>query len=154
MNKNAKIALGCGGGGCLGLIILGIIGVAIYFYMAKAPSRSYNFNVNTNSNSNSNVNRGTNRNGNLNSSSSNSSSRMSDDGKHKLFQAAAVTADAELVRRVNVKLGILNEDFTLGDNYTEFVTSHASWAMQNTDFVLEMSSAEKGRAYVNEHIDD
>jgi hypothetical protein len=158
VNKNAKIALGCGGAGCLGLIVLGIIGGAVYFYMAKAPSRNYNFNVNTNTNvnSNTNTNRNTNRNSNQNSSntSNSSTSGMSDDAKHKLFQAAAITADADLVRRVNVKIGILNDDFTLGDDYAEFVTSHAAWAIQNSDFVVEMSTAEKGRAYVVEHMDD
>jgi hypothetical protein len=155
MNRNTKIALGCGGGGCFGIIILGVIGLAVYFYMSKSTYRNYNYNVNTN------VNRGTNRNSNSSPSpsssspsSNSSSSSMADDDKHKLFQAALITGDADLIRRVNVKLGIVNEDFTLGTNYQEFLSAHADWARNNTSFILEVSSPEKGRAYVNEHFED
>jgi hypothetical protein len=157
MNKNAKIALGCGGAGCLGIIILGVVGLVIYFYTGRTAYRNYNYNsnYNINTNTNTNTNRNTNRNGNVNSNSSTpSSSSMSDDDKHKLFHAATVTADLELIRRVNVKLGILNDDFTPGDNYTEFVSAHSSWASSNTDFILTVATQAKARAYVEEHIDD
>ncbi len=52
---------------------------------------------------------------------------MSDDDKHKLYQAAAMTGDAELVRRVSVKIGLMDDDYTPGDNYQEFLTEHVSW---------------------------
>ncbi len=95
MNRNQKIALGCGGAGCLGLIVVAIAGGLIYFFLIAhlfAHMHNYNSNVSTNRNSNSNDNSDftTNRNANDNSSNSNSSSSssMSDDDKHKLYQAA------------------------------------------------------------------
>ena len=158
MTRNQKIALGCGGAGCLGLIVVVIAAGLIYFFaIRQAPtraSRDYNFNVNLNENSNDNSNSNSNSNDNTaDNSNSNSSAAtsMSDDDKHKLYHAATVTADAELIRRVNVKLGLLDDDFTPGDTYYQFAVDHATWAFRNTDFIQEINSAEKGRAYVNEH---
>ena len=88
-------------------------------------SRNYNFNVNlSDSNSNSNSNDNSNDDSNSNSNSSAATS-MSDDDKHKLFHAASLTGDAELIQRVNVKIGILNDDFTPGDAYQQFAIDHA-----------------------------
>ena len=162
MTKNQKIALGCGGGGCLGLIVVAIAGGLIYYLVSRAPARSrnYNFNVSTNRNSNSNDNSDltTNRNDNDNSSNCNSSSTsassMSDEDKHRLYHAAGMTGDTELINRVNVKLGLLNEDFTPGDDYQKFVVEHVNWVIQNTDFINSINTAEKARAYVNAHIPD
>ena len=161
MNKNQKIALGCGGAGCLGLIVVAIAGGLIYYFMSRAShnyNRNYNFNVSTNRNSNSNDNSDftTNRNDNDNSSNSNSSSSssssMSDDDKHKLYQAASMTGEGELLRRVCVKIGLTNDDFTpAGDNYEKFVAEHVGWVMRNTNFIQSINSPEKARAYVNEH---
>jgi len=162
MNKNQKIALGCGGAGCLGLIVVAIAGGLIYYFMrSAATNRNYNFNVSTNRNSNSNDNSDltTNRNGNDNENSSNSnssstsSSSMSDDDKHKLYQAAGMTGDAELIRRVSIKIGLMDEDYTPGENYQSFVSSHVDWALRNTDFINSVNTAEKARAYINEHMD-
>ncbi|HET9714539.1 MAG TPA: hypothetical protein VFP64_21800, partial [Pyrinomonadaceae bacterium] len=65
-----------------------------------------------------------------------------------------MTGDAELVRRVSVKIGILDDDYTPGDNYQAFVAEHVSWGIRNTDFITSVNTPEKARAYVNEHIDD
>lgn len=151
MTRNQKIALGCGGGGCLGLILLAVAGVLIY-YFAYQPSSRYT-NINFNSNRSANVNRNSNDNGNSSSNSSSSTGSMSEDDKHKLYQAAAVTGDYELIRRVHVKIGIFNEDFTTGDKYQDFVAEHITWATQNYAFILSVNTPEKGRAYVNEHLD-
>ena len=157
MNRNQKIALGCGGAGCLGLIVVAIAGGLIYYFANRSPynryNRNYNFNVSTNRNSNSNGNSDltTNRNS-SNRSSSSSDSSMSDDDKHKLYQAAGMTGDAELVRRVSVKIGIIEDDYTPGDSYQEFVSEHVNWALRNTDFVTSINTAEKARAYINEHM--
>lgn len=165
MTRNQKIALGCGGAGCLGLIVVAIAGCVVYFvYYSQSPRRSvanynYNFNTNRNFNSsdNSNSNANTNENDNANSNSSNSSSStassMSDDDKHKLYYAAGMTADGELVRRVSVKLGLMDDDFTPGPNYEKFVTEHIGWIMRNTDFIKTVNTPEKARAYVNEHLE-
>jgi hypothetical protein len=155
MNRNQKIALGCGGAGCLGLIAVTIVGCVIYFvYYAQnqryTANRNYNFNINTNSNSNSNDNSDLNSNTNDNSSATDTSS-MSEDDKHKLYQAASMTGDGELLRRVTVKIGLMDEDFTPGPNYQTFIADHVSWAIRNTDFIQSMDTPEKARNYVNEN---
>ena len=160
MNRNQKIALGCGGAGCLGLIVLVIAGCVFYFVFYNqgrrysASNYNYNFNINSNSNSNSNDNSDFNSNANANSnSSSSSSSSMSDDDKHKLYYAAGMTGEGEVVRRVSVKLGLTNEDFTPGANYEKFVQEHIGWILRNTDFIQTVNTPEKARAYVNEHLE-
>lgn len=152
MTKNQKIALGCGGAGCLGLIVVVIAGGLIYFLSYRrsySTDGNYNFNVNTNRSNNTNDN--TNSNDNSNSSISSSASSLSDDDKHRLWQAASMTGDAELLRRVSVKIGLVNEDYTEGDDYHEFVTDHVTWALRNVNFIRSIGSAEKARAYVNQH---
>ena len=162
MTRNQKIALGCGGAGCLGLIVVLIAGCAFYFLVySKGPTRrvanyNINFNTNRNSNSNSNDNSEVPSNINANSNSSNSSSSsdvisMSDDDKHKLYFAAGMTGEGEVVRRVSVKLGLTDDDFTPRENYEKFVQEHIGWVLRNGDFVRTINTPEKARAYVNEH---
>ena len=156
MNRNQKIALGCGGAGCLGLIVVAIAGGLIYFFMSRSPARrsyNYNYNVSTNRNSNVNDNSDLPSNINANSNSSSSASSMSDDDKHKLYQAAGMTGDAELIRRVSIKIGLMGEDYTPGENYQSFISDHVDWALRNTDFINSVNTAEKARAYINSHID-
>ena len=161
MTKNQKIALGCGGAGCLGLIVVVIAGALIYFFAYRSPrsTRDYNFNTTTNRNSNSNdntdfstnTNDNDNSNSNSSSSSSTSASSMSDDDTHRLYQAAAQTGDQELIRRVSIKIGLMDADYTPGADYQKFLTDHVEWVMRNTDFIGTISSPEKARAYVNDH---
>ena len=158
MTGNQKIALGCGGAGCLGLIVVGIAGALILYFTYNAPYSTNrndddNFNITTNRNSNSNDNSDTNDNDNSSSSSSSSSAAsMSDDDKHKLYQAALMTGDPELLRRVSVKIGLMQDDYTPGDNYQTFVTEHVTWAIRNTDFAQTVDTPEKARAYVDQNI--
>lgn len=154
MTRNQKIAVGCGGAGCLGLIVLVIAGGLIYFYtMRSAADRYGNYNYNSNYNRNTNLNRNTNENDNSsNSSSSSSASSLSNDDQHRLFHAASVTADAELIRRVNVKLGLLNEDFTAGDKLQEFTIEHVGWVARNYQWIMTINTPEKARDYINEHL--
>lgn len=159
MNRNQKIALGCGGAGCLGLLVVVIAGCVIYFFYYSQNRRysasNYNFNINTNSNSNTNDNSDVPSNINANSNSSNSNSTstssISDDDKHKLYQAASMTGDSELLRRVSVKIGLMDEDYTPGDNYQTFIAEHVGWAIRNTAFIQSINTPEKARAYVNDH---
>jgi hypothetical protein len=160
MTKNQKIALGCGGAGCLGLIVVAIAAGLIYYLVSRPAhnryNSNYNFNVSTNRNSNSNDNSDLTTNRNDNSSNTNtasSGSSMSDDDKHKLYQAALVVGDQELLRRVSVKIGIMDDDFTPGDNYQAFVVEQVSWAIRNTDFTTTINTPEKARAYINAHMD-
>jgi hypothetical protein len=155
MTKNQKIALGCGGAGCLGLIVVAVAGLVLWLVVLPGRTKresNYNFSTNRNSNSNSNstpnVNAASNANG---DSSSSSVAGMSDDDKHKLYQAASMTGDTEMLRRVSVKLGLMNPDFTTSDRYVSFVTEHVSWAQRNLDFIASLDTQEKAVAYVNDH---
>ena len=154
MTRNQKIALGCGGAGCLGLIVVAIAGGLIYYFMMgqaaryRAATRDYNFNVNLNSNSNSSDD--TNRNSNSNSSSS--ASELSDDDRHRLFQAGAMSGDSALTQRVNVKIGLINEDGTPAPGYQSFMAEHISWAIRDRQFIASINTPEKAKAYVEEHL--
>ena len=155
MDRNQKIAIGCGAAGCLGLLAIVVVCVVLvmtgYVTMPGRGSRANeNFNANTNSNSNSN----SNANENTNSNSSSSSSSLSDDDKHKLFQAAGMTRDNELIQKVLHKLGFLTADNTVSDDYAPFVKGHMDWAKQNYRFIQSVMTPEKARAYVDAHIND
>lgn len=154
MTRNQKIALGCGGAGCLGLIVVVIAGGLILYFTYNAP---YSTNRNDDDNFNITTNRNANTNDNDNSSSSSSSTSaasMSDDDKHKLYQAALMTGDPELVRRVSVKLGLMQDDYTPGDDYQSFITAHVGWAIRNSEFSSTINTPEKARAYVDQNIPD
>jgi len=156
MNRNQKIAIGCGGAGCLGLIVVAIavgliFGFAGYF-SSSSSNRNYNFNSNsnrTNRNSNSNANSISNAN-----SASTSTSSLSSDDKHKLFQAAGMTKDSALITKVLKKIGYMDQSGTPTSDYEQFVKDHFSWALKNTQFVMSVNTEEKARAYVNEHMSD
>jgi hypothetical protein len=149
MDKNQKIALGCGGAGCLGIILVVVVCVILVAagYMTLPGSGYRNYNANTNSNYNSNL-------GNSNSNSQRSSSSFSDDDKHKLMQAAAVTQDRALMERVLRKCGFLTGTNTVSDDYPEFLKQHLPWARKNRSFIQSVNTPEKGRAYAEAHIDD
>ena len=153
MTRNQKIALGCGGAGCLGLIVI-IAGVLI-FYFAMSGFNLYGLGSDSNSNRNDNT---TNSNDNSSSSSSSSSSSaassLSDDEKHKLYHAALMTTDQELVRRVSVRMGLMNEDFTPGAEWEQFITDHVGWVLRNASFIRSVNTEEKAREYVNNNIPD
>ena len=144
MNRNQKIALGCGGAGCLGLIMVALVGAVLYIAYQRRPTfyanRNYNFNSNTNRGSNSNSN-----------SSSSTSSSMSDDDRHRLFQAAGMTKDNELILKALGKIGFAS---STGSDYQQFVKDHFSWAMKNLAFIQSVNTPEKARAYVNAHLED
>jgi hypothetical protein len=157
MTRNQKIALGCGGAGCLGLIVVVVAALLIYALVYRTPTgRNYNLSTNRNS-SNSNLDDNSNSvsdandNSNSSSSSSTNASSMSDDDKHKLYQAAAMTGDQELIRRVSVKIGLMDDDYTPGENYQQFLAEHITWVLRNRDFIQSINSADKARAYVDQN---
>ena len=156
MNKNQKIAIGCGAVGCLGLIVVVIAGAIVYFYTRRPVISSYNVNSNSNYNSNRNSNRNTNQSSNSSSSNSSSqtSSSMSDDDRHKLFQAAGMTKDAELIQKALKKIGLMRANGTTTDEYGQFIKDHMSWAINNTAFINSVNTPEKATAYVDEHLGD
>jgi len=153
MNRNQKIALGCGAAGCLGLIVVAIACVILYFAWPFTTT-------NSNSNRSINVNRSASGSPESDTTSSNddsdvaTSSSMSDDDKHKLFQAAALTQDTAVIQRVWRRLGLAEADGTPNDQYTQFMKDHVTWLFSNTDFMQSVNTPEKARAYVDEHIND
>lgn len=156
MTRNQKIALGCGGAGCLGLIVVAIAGVLIFYFAPPmySTNRNSRVDVTTNRNSNLNDNSATNDNDNSSSSSSRAASSLSDDDKHKLYQAAIQSGDAQLLQRVEVKLGLREDDYTIGNNYENFVAEHVTWLFRNNEFRQSIDTAEKARAYVDQNIPD
>lgn len=154
MNRNQKIAIGCGVTGCLGLILLVIvvIGLSMAGYLAlpgvESSNRSRNDNVNVNSSRNSN-----NSNTAENFNSSSSSSGMSEDDKHKLMQAAGMTKDSELMQRALRKMGFIT-DTGMSDDYPQFIKDHVTWATKNFQFIQSINTPEAARAYFDAHIDD
>jgi hypothetical protein len=150
MNRNQKIALGCGGAGCLGLLVVLVAAAALYFFYYErrsyTPTRNSNFSLNANRDSNSNS-----SNNSSNSDDDEPSSSMSDDDKHKLFQAAGATQDNELILKVLKKIGFGSGT---GSAYEEFVKDHFEWALKNLQFISSVNTPEKARAYVEEHLDD
>jgi hypothetical protein len=157
MTRNQKIALGCGGGGCLGLILLVVAGVVLVVSgVVKAPglyspnsNSNYNYNYNTNTNRNSNFN--SNLNSNSDTDSGSSSGSMTESDKHKLYQAAGMTKDTAIMTRVIRKLGL--GDGT-GDAHQTFIKEHFAWATKNFAFIQSVNTPEKAKAYVEAHIDD
>jgi hypothetical protein len=156
MDRNKKIAIGCGGAGCLGLILIVIVCVILFStgYITMPGGSNYNRNENfnaTNTNSNSNSNSNLNENSN---SSSSSSSSLSNDDKHKLVQAAGMTQDNALIQRVLRKLGFVTDTNGISDDYQAFLKEHAEWAQKNVPFIQSVMTPEKARAYVEAHIND
>ncbi|MDQ2855854.1 MAG: hypothetical protein M3R68_05970 [Acidobacteriota bacterium] len=155
MTKNQKIAAGCGAVGCLGLIVVSIVVGALLYFRSQRTSyaerrgRTSNLNINVNSNQNSNASETANSN---DSSSSSTATKFSDEDKHKLFQAASMSQDADLLQRVVKKLGLFKADGTPADEYPEFIKDHVVWGASNTDFISSLNTPEKARAYVDAHL--
>jgi cytoskeletal protein RodZ len=162
MTKNQKIAAGCGGLGCLGLIVLLIIACVGYFFWYKPsqePARNFNARPNSNSsnsnstsNSNSNSNTTEPNSNSTSNSSASSSSSYSDDEKHRLFQAASMSGDADLVQKVVKKTGLFTPQGYPAEGYQQFVQDHIAWGTKNADFIQSLDSKEKAKAYVDEHL--
>jgi hypothetical protein len=155
MTRNQMIALGCGGAGCLGLLVVAIAGGALWYVQRSPRSTAININVNRNSNSNSSSNSNANLNSNTDTDdSSKTSSSMSDDDQHKLYHAATATKDTNTMIRVWKKLGIADSDGTPNEKYRQFAQAHIGWLFRNTEFMQEMNDEQKARDYVEAHIND
>src|ERR1700732_2644005 len=143
MTRNQMIGAGCGGAGCVGLVVI-LIASGLVFLAFRTTPATYDVNENSNHSSD--------RNSNTASSTPGNSSSMSDDNRHKLFQAASVTHDNELMKKVNKRLGLLDADGTPNDKYAEFVKDHIVWIFKNTEWIGQYNTPKKGRAYVDQHI--
>ena len=159
MTRNQWIGVGCGGAGCLGLIVV-VLAAGIIYWSYRRPPATDNVNSSRSSDQNSNTtdsepgSRNSNENSNRTNSEPRSSSSMSEDSRHKLFQAATTSQDNELLKKVSKKLGLLDADGNPGKTYSEFIKDHVVWIFRSTDWIAEHNTPEKARAYVNEHIND
>ena len=160
MNRNQKIALGCGGAGCLGLIVVAVAGVLMYAFIGRSSSsnanRSYNFNVNSNRTArDSNTNADDNENAKAATDSpGNGTSSFSNEEKHRLFQAAGMVGDTAVVTKVLKRIGLMSEDGTPSSDYASFMKDHFAWALRNSEFIQSVNTKEKAQAYLDEHLDD
>ncbi len=159
MTKNQKIAIGCGAVGCLGLVILIVAAGVGYYIWERTPNENSNRDVYTNTNMNSNSNseeepvesnKNVSRETPRSDSSDEVSSSMSNDDKHKLFQAAATSGDQGLMKRVMKKIGLL--DGSTPEN-EKFMKNHIVWVFNNADFIKQIDTPEKARAYVEANLD-
>ena len=147
MTRNQWIGVGCGGVGCVGLIVLVVVGAAFYYFSLRRPPES-------NSNSSYNSNRSSEHNSGADSPTPESSSSLSEDDRHRLFQAASSTYDKDLMKRVNRKLGLTDANDVPNERYAEFLKDHLAWIFGKTEWLKSIDTPEKARAYVNKHIDD
>jgi hypothetical protein len=147
MTRNQWIGVGCGGAGCLGLVVLVVVGVA-FFYLSFGPPPEHNANSTHNSN------RSSDQNSNTTSPSPGSSTPLSEENRHRLFQAASTTSDQDMIKRVNRKLGLVDANDVPNERYAGFLKDHLTWIFSNTDWLKSIDTPEKARAYVNQHIND
>ncbi len=77
---------------------------------------------------------------------------MSEDDKHKLFQAVGRTGDNALIVEAAQKIGLSDSSGQPTPEFQPFVKAHFDWAMKNTEFVKEMMDVEKAKAYVKSHM--
>jgi hypothetical protein len=79
-------------------------------------------------------------------------SALSDDDKHKLFQAAAQCGDTALRLEALKRICLSPADGASRADFEKFAQAHTTWAAKNVFFVMSMSSQGKARDYVVQHM--
>jgi hypothetical protein len=85
-------------------------------------------------------------------------SELSEHEKHQLYSAALAATEAplesEVFKDVCRKIGIFDADSKPNNNYMTFVSAHVDWAMkaENVPFKAQISSREKAREYLAQHL--
>ena len=77
---------------------------------------------------------------------------MSEDDKHKLFQAVGITQDTALILKAMQSMGLADSSGNPTPAMDPFVKAHYEWAAKNTDFIKEHLSKEKAQEYVKAHM--
>lgn len=83
---------------------------------------------------------------------SKSAANMSEDDKHKLFQAAGVTRDNALILEVVQKIGLADSSGQPTAIMQQFVKDHIDWGMKNVAWVTEYNDPAKAKEYVKSHM--
>ena len=83
---------------------------------------------------------------------SNIAANMSDDEKHRLFQAVGVTQDNALIMEASKKLGLADSSGQVTPAMESFIKAHYQWITKNEAFVKEHLDKEKAMEYVKTHM--
>lgn len=83
---------------------------------------------------------------------SNIAASMSDDEKHRLFQAVGITQDNALILEASKKLGLADSSGQATPALDSFIKAHYQWTTKNEAFVKEHLDKEKAMEYVKTHM--
>ena len=86
------------------------------------------------------------------SKSGTATANMSEDDKHKLFQAVGITQDVNLILEASKKMGLVDSSNQPTPAMDPFVKAHYEWATKNTDFIKEHMTKEKAQEYAKSHM--
>jgi hypothetical protein len=77
---------------------------------------------------------------------------MSDDDKHKLFEAASAAKNFEIKMEVQKKLGLTDSEGKKPTAaFQPFLEAHNEWYLKNGDFRKEYADENKAKEYVASH---
>lgn len=85
-------------------------------------------------------------------SKSESVANMSEDDKHKLFQAVGVTQDTALILEASRKMGLADSSGQQTPAMEPFIKAHYEWATKNMEFVKNHMTKDKAMEYVKSHM--
>jgi hypothetical protein len=77
---------------------------------------------------------------------------MSEDDKHKLFQAVGITQDLPMMTKVMQQMGLADSSGQPTPAFDPFVKAHYEWATKNREFVMEHMTKEKALEYAKSHM--
>jgi hypothetical protein len=77
---------------------------------------------------------------------------MSEDDKHKLFQAVGITQDPALIMEASKKLGLADSSGQPTPAMDAFIKAHYEWAPKNMDFINGILTKEKATEYAKSHM--
>ena len=77
---------------------------------------------------------------------------MSEDDKHKLFQAVGITQEPALIIEASQKMGLADSSGNPTPAMDPFLKSHYEWAAKNVDFVKEHMTKEKAKEYATKNM--
>jgi hypothetical protein len=77
---------------------------------------------------------------------------MSEDDKHKLFQAVGITQDSALIIEASQKMGLADSSGNPTPAMEPFLKAHYEWATKNVDFVKEHMTKEAAKEYATKNM--
>jgi hypothetical protein len=77
---------------------------------------------------------------------------MSEDDKHKLFQAVGITQEPALIIEASQKMGLADSSGNPTPAMEPFLKSHYEWATKNVDFVKEHMTKETAKEYATKNM--